>query len=219
MNAPAGAPATEPAVPAVDRVRVHVVAGGPGGTAPEPLARILAAPGTGLSPTAEPEPDTVVVAVAATVEEALAACPAGRGHRLLAICDTVTPAGLRRAIEAGVLAILRTDDLTPAQLVAAVHCAHQGDGRMPYAALVRLLGSGPAPAVPRASALPEAPLLTARQTAVLQLMAEGHPNAAIARALSCSEHTVKNVIYELMGRLQARNRAHAVARAVRHSLI
>jgi len=54
---------------------------------------------------------------------------------------------------------------------------------------------------------------------VLRLMAEGHGNAGIARLLHCSEHTVKNVVYEIMARLQARNRAHAVARAVRHGLI
>ncbi|AXE27381.1 hypothetical protein C0216_09135 [Streptomyces globosus] len=96
---------------------------------------------------------------------------------------------------------------------------------MPYPALVRLLGaaagsaahSAAAPAARPAGA--DVPRLTARQTAVLTLMAEGHGNAVIARTLSCSEHTVKNVVYELMARLQARNRAHAVARAVRHSLI
>ncbi|WP_328620021.1 helix-turn-helix transcriptional regulator [Streptomyces sp. NBC_00354] len=113
-----------------------------------------------------------------------------------------------------------------------------GDGRMPYPALVRLLGAattagtaigigtgtaagptaGAAPG-PRSATPPDAPRLTARQTAVLTLMAEGHGNAVIARTLSCSEHTIKNVIYELMSRLQARNRAHAVACAVRHSLI
>jgi DNA-binding NarL/FixJ family response regulator len=100
-----------------------------------------------------------------------------------------------------------------------------GDGRMPYPALVRLLGAAAAPAAdspagPAARpAGADVPRLTARQTAVLTLMAEGHGNAVIARTLSCSEHTVKNVVYELMARLQARNRAHAVARAVRHSLI
>ncbi|MFI6146447.1 response regulator transcription factor [Streptomyces sp. NPDC051109] len=112
-----------------------------------------------------------------------------------------------------------------------------GDGRMPYPALVRLLGAatsagagagaaasagaaaGTAPAARSAAAPADTPRLTARQTAVLTLMAEGHGNAVIARTLSCSEHTIKNVIYELMSRLQARNRAHAVACAVRHSLI
>ncbi|MFK0233055.1 helix-turn-helix transcriptional regulator [Streptomyces vinaceus] len=104
-----------------------------------------------------------------------------------------------------------------------------GDGRMPYQALVRLLGAATSaaatsaaastPATRSGAAPADAPRLTARQTAVLTLMAEGHGNAVIARTLSCSEHTVKNVIYELMSRLQARNRAHAVACAVRHSLI
>ncbi|MFF4044862.1 response regulator transcription factor [Streptomyces sp. NPDC001816] len=47
----------------------------------------------------------------------------------------------------------------------------------------------------------------------------GTRHADIVRLLSCSEHTVKNVIYEVMSRLQARNRAHAVAHAVRHGLI
>lgn len=93
-----------------------------------------------------------------------------------------------------------------------------GDGMMPYPVLVRLLGAATA-AGGSATAPAEAPRLTARQTAVLTLMAEGHGNTAIARTLACSEHTVKNVIYALMGRLQARNRAHAVACAVRHSLI
>lgn len=87
---------------------------------------------------------------------------------------------------------------------------------VPYGSLAQLLtaadpadpGSRPAPTV-----------LTPRQSAVLALMAEGDGNAVIARTLSCSEHTVKNVIYELMGRLQARNRSHAVAHAVRGGLI
>jgi DNA-binding NarL/FixJ family response regulator len=61
--------------------------------------------------------------------------------------------------------------------------------------------------------------LTTHQVAVLRLIAEGLGNAAIARALSCSQHTVKNVIYELMSRLHARNRSHAVASAVRQGLI
>ncbi len=54
---------------------------------------------------------------------------------------------------------------------------------------------------------------------VLALMAEGHDNAAIARELDCSQHTVRNVIYDLTSRLQVRNRAQAVACAVRTGLI
>ena len=54
---------------------------------------------------------------------------------------------------------------------------------------------------------------------MLALMADGHSNAAIARALSCSEHTVKNVIYDLTARLQVRNRSQAVAFAIRAGII
>ncbi|MEU1129158.1 helix-turn-helix transcriptional regulator [Streptomyces sp. NPDC005900] len=90
---------------------------------------------------------------------------------------------------------------------------------MPYPDLVRLLGGHTALPAPRPEPAAVAPRLTARQTSVLALMAEGHGNAVIARTLSCSEHTVKNVIYELMSRLHARNRSHAVACAVHYSLI
>ncbi|WP_084724728.1 response regulator transcription factor [Streptacidiphilus melanogenes] len=101
---------------------------------------------------------------------------------------------------------------------------------MPYSALTQLLANGPGedgsavtartlePSHMRQHATSR-PVLTSRQTAVLDLMAEGHGNAVIARTLSCSEHTVKNTIYDLMSRLQARNRAHAVAHGLRHGLI
>ncbi|MQA85396.1 MAG: DNA-binding response regulator, partial [Streptosporangiales bacterium] len=43
--------------------------------------------------------------------------------------------------------------------------------------------------------------------------------AEIARALAYSERTVKNIIHDITTRLQLRNRAHAVAYAVREGLI
>jgi DNA-binding CsgD family transcriptional regulator len=92
-----------------------------------------------------------------------------------------------------------------------VGAARGGEGRLPQEVLTRLLASPAALAGPA--------VLTARQAAMLALIADGRDNAAIARALSCSEHTVKNAVYDLTARLQARSRAHAVARAVRAGLI
>lgn len=182
--------------------------------------------GIAVAPEPHRSPDTVVVAAAETVDEAIEAChPACRsgGYRLLIVADTFTAAGVLRAVRLGVRTLLRSTETTPAQLVAAVHSARHGDGRMPYEVLVRLLGGAtappPAPVSPAPVPAPAPSPLTARQTVVLTLMADGHGNAAIARALSCSEHTVKNVIYDLMARLQVRNRAHAVAHAVRAGLI
>jgi DNA-binding CsgD family transcriptional regulator len=64
-----------------------------------------------------------------------------------------------------------------------------------------------------------APRLSPRELDILQLIADGHGNADIARTLGCSPHTVKNTIYDLMGRLHLRNRVHAAAYAVREGLV
>lgn len=153
--------------------------------------------------------------------------------RLLVVADVLSHNGVLRAVRAGARAMLHSAEATPSRLAAAVHSAHQDEGRLPHSVLARLLNglalnssalndsavTGPPHpgAEPRPG--PTTSRLTSRQTEVLTLMAEGHGNAAIARSLACSEHTVKNVIYELMARLQVRNRAHAVAHAVRTGLI
>ncbi|WP_312880529.1 response regulator transcription factor [Actinokineospora xionganensis] len=168
--------------------------------------------GVSVSPAASP--DAVVVSAAGTVDEALAGW-ASREYPVVVVADTVSADDARRAVRSGVKTMVRSN-AGPNQLVAALHSARDGDGRLPHEVLVRLLGGTPEPPV----SAPRIPTrLTPRQTAVLTLMADGHGNAAIAEALACSEHTVKNVIYDLMARLHVRNRAHAVALAVRTGLI
>lgn len=165
-------------------------------------------------------PDAVVLTAGGTIDEALDACPAplrGGDHRLVAAADTLSPAGVLRAVRAGARVLLHTPDATPAQFGAAVHSAANGESRLPYGLLVQLLSGSAELSMP--ACVPPVASLTERQLTVLTLVADGHANADIARELSCSEHTVKNVIYELMARLQVRNRAHAVARAVRAGLI
>ena len=61
--------------------------------------------------------------------------------------------------------------------------------------------------------------LNARELSILALIASGYENAEIASILGCSQHTVKNTLYDLMGRLQLRNRVHAAAYAVREGLV
>lgn len=57
--------------------------------------------------------------------------------------------------------------------------------------------------------------LTARETQVLQLMAGGLTNAEIAARLGLSPHTAKFHVGVVLGKLRARSRAEAVARASR----
>ena len=61
--------------------------------------------------------------------------------------------------------------------------------------------------------------LPGRDRRVLELIADGWSTREIAEALSYSERTIKKLIHALEHRLEARNRAHAVARAIRQGLI
>ncbi|MFF5018885.1 response regulator transcription factor [Streptomyces sp. NPDC001165] len=117
------------------------------------------------------------------------------------------------ARRAGLHQMAGHDSPTPTVIVNTGHPYRS----IPHPVLSQVLTSGPQYGTPARTGAN--PALTARQTSVLRLMAEGHANADIVRLLSSSEHTVKNVIYEVMSRRQAPNRAHAVAHAVRHGLI
>jgi DNA-binding CsgD family transcriptional regulator len=59
--------------------------------------------------------------------------------------------------------------------------------------------------------------LTPRELEVLQLLARGRTNAAIAKALIVSEDTVKYHVKNILRKLQASNRADAVARYLREA--
>lgn len=61
--------------------------------------------------------------------------------------------------------------------------------------------------------------LTVREHQVLQLLAEGLSNKAIAHRLRISEHTAKFHVAAIFGKLEAHSRTEAVTRAVRQGLI
>src|SRR5437870_51683 len=65
---------------------------------------------------------------------------------------------------------------------------------------------------------PDEPL-TAREVQVLEFLAEGFSNKAIATRLGISDQTVKFHVASISGKLGARNRTDAVRRAVRRGLI
>ena len=64
---------------------------------------------------------------------------------------------------------------------------------------------------------PEA--LTPREIEVLELLAEGLPNKAIAARLTISDQTVKFHVSSICGKLGAANRTEAVRRALRRGLV
>jgi DNA-binding CsgD family transcriptional regulator len=61
--------------------------------------------------------------------------------------------------------------------------------------------------------------LTASQLAVLRLIADGHPDHAIATRLRLSQHTIKNRRGNIFRTLGAHNAAEAVAIGYRRGLL
>ena len=60
---------------------------------------------------------------------------------------------------------------------------------------------------------PVFPQLTNREREVLELVAQGQPNAAIAARLHLSQKTVRNNVSNILAKLQVADRAQAVAQA------
>lgn len=91
------------------------------------------------------------------------------------------------------------------------------DARISGVAADALLLYPPAETVDDDEPLPER--LTPREIEVLELVAEGRPNRAIADRLGISDQTVKFHLASISGKLGAANRTDAVRRGVRAGLI
>lgn len=61
--------------------------------------------------------------------------------------------------------------------------------------------------------------LTRRQRQILQMFADGRATATVARDLELSSETVRTHTKAILARLEARDRAHAVAKGLRSGLI
>lgn len=99
----------------------------------------------------------------------------------------------------------------PETLAAALLASAHGLAAIPRQELAMLL-----PQEDRIDPAVNAPTesLTPRELEVLQLMARGLTNRQIARRLEISEHTVKFHAGAVLGKLNARSRTEAVARAI-----
>jgi DNA-binding NarL/FixJ family response regulator len=140
--------------------------------------------------------------------------------RFLLIVGEQWHADLYAALECGVRGVVWRGEFTPAKFTDSVVSVGEGRGDFPPALQGKLLDQ-----VRRTnrdvlgSHGLTASGLTHREIDVLRLVSEGSDLEEAARKLSYSERTVKNILYNLMKRLNLRNRAHAVAYAVRCGLI
>jgi DNA-binding NarL/FixJ family response regulator len=119
------------------------------------------------------------------------------------------------ALQAGAVGYLPKAELTPETLATAVRAAANGSSVMTPDLLEHLLAKLPEHAEARVAPA----RLTDREQQVLALIAAGHPTREVALELSYSERTVKNVLHDVVTKLNARSRSQAVAFAVREGLI
>jgi DNA-binding NarL/FixJ family response regulator len=119
------------------------------------------------------------------------------------------------ALQAGAAGYLPKAELTPETLATAVRAAANGSSVMTPDLLEHLLAKLPE----NAEARPAPARLTDREQQVLSLIAAGHPTREVAEQLCYSERTVKNVLHDVVTKLNARSRSQAVAFAVREGLI
>jgi DNA-binding NarL/FixJ family response regulator len=118
--------------------------------------------------------------------------------------------GLGQALAFGASALLPVA-VDPETLAAALFASAHGLVSIPRQEIATLL-----PQDERIEPAVNAPTesLTPRELEVLQLMARGFTNRQIAGHLKISEHTVKFHAGAVLGKLNARSRAEAVARAI-----
>ncbi|MFE9454150.1 LuxR C-terminal-related transcriptional regulator [Streptomyces sp. NPDC006739] len=136
------------------------------------------------------------------------------------VVGTLGSGALQRVIECGVAAVLRRSDAHQDQLLQLVQAIANGEGMLPGDLLGKLLSH--VSSLQRSAVDPRGlslSTLTTREVDMLRLVSEGLDTAEIARKTSYSERTVKNVLHEIITRLQLRNRAHAVGYALRNGLI
>lgn len=125
-----------------------------------------------------------------------------------------TVATVAQAWQAGARGLLDRSAPAEAILAAAASLAHGLVALDTRLASQLLAGS-----LPERTAAELVEPLTPRENDVLQLLAEGLTNRAIAAQLGISEHTVKFHVNAILGKLNAQSRADAVMRATRLGLI
>jgi len=139
------------------------------------------------------------------------------GAQVIVCSSDCEEESVRSAMAAGAVGYLRKDTLTMEGLTAAVKAVANGTGVMTPELLGNLLRRLSPEAVE--AARPPAARLTDREQQVLSLIAAGHPTREVAQQLCYSERTVKNVLHDVVTKLNARSRSQAVAFAVREGLI
>jgi DNA-binding NarL/FixJ family response regulator len=142
----------------------------------------------------------------AALEELRRKAPDVRNVMLTAFGDE---ANVLRALQNGAAGFV-LKNCTPEELIRAVRAAHAGDAYLSPAVTRLVLGMvSPVEARRRREAARRLSALTDRESEVLQLVAEGMPNAEVGRRLHMSETTIKTYVSRILAKLDCANRVQA----------
>jgi DNA-binding NarL/FixJ family response regulator len=136
------------------------------------------------------------------------------------VCDAIQEAQLLRVLAWGMVSVLLRGDADYERIACALLNARDGRVGLPGEAggwlesRLRTIQHD----VLDPLDLTTAGLFT-REVDVLRMLADGLQNREIAERLNCSERTVRNIIKGLLSRMKLRNRAHAVAYALRSGVM
>ena len=126
--------------------------------------------------------------------------------RIIMLTTYKADAQILRAVQGGAAGFLLKSTLRK-ELLDTIRGVHQGQRRIPPEIAMELaqhMGQGP---------------LSARETEVLNHVATGHTNRRIAEHLSISEETVKAHMKNVLAKLAANDRTHAVTIALKRGII
>lgn len=158
-------------------------------------------------------PDVVLMDLLMPVMDGITATAAIRkeapGTEVIALTSVLEDAAVTGAVRAGAIGYLLKDTESE-DLVRAIRAAAAGQVQLAPQALARLLREVRAPESPET--------LTERETDVLRLLAQGHSNKEIARALTIGEKTVKTHVSNILSKLGVPSRTQAALYAVRIGL-
>ncbi|MER7583146.1 LuxR C-terminal-related transcriptional regulator [Kitasatospora sp. NPDC097691] len=155
------------------------------------------------------------------METVRAAREADQRREIVLVATELAAGDAVQAFAAGTRGLLRRSEATAERLAWTVVAAAAGDCTLPPDLLDGLLDHGHGDGARRmgAVAAPAGWELSEREQAVLRLVADGRETGEIARELCYSSRTVTTVVHDVTRRFRLRNRAHAVAFALRAGLL
>ncbi len=122
------------------------------------------------------------------------------------LLTTFDDAGLLQAARAAGAQGYLLKDAAPEELRAAIDALAAGQTRLAPISLHAARAGSQEPA--------RAAQLTEREQSILRLVAGGYSNKEIGRALNISDGTVKNHLTDILAKLDARDRTHAVLKSI-----